>query len=119
MDREFVESLGWEYKYNWANRDFYKIGQYTIVEHNGDWCICVDDDLYFADIKFKHTLEEYTNLIKKRTEIENAPSNHTLQEYWDINNEIDDFYSKCKEIQDEEEPLDFSDLELDNIFGED
>ena len=106
MDREFVESLGWKYKYNWANRDFYKIGQYYILEHNGDWFICVDDDLYFFQIKFKHTLEEYTNLIKKRTEIVNAPTKHTLQEYWDINNEIDDFYTKCKKIEDEEEDLD-------------
>lgn len=66
MDREFVESLGWKYLHNWANRDFYGIGKYTILEHIGDWFICVDDDLYFFQIKFRHTLEEYTNLIKKK-----------------------------------------------------
>jgi len=112
MDREFVESLGWKYLHNWANRDFYGIGKYTILEHNGDWCISTSDDLYFADIKTEDMLKEYTNLINKKIEIEKAPSNHSLQEYWDINNKIDNFYAKCKEQEEEDEEanLHFSDL---------
>ena len=103
MDRKFVENLGWKYSGNWANRDFYCIGEFQIIDHNDDWCISRDEDWYAIDVDGEEILSEFTNLVKKYYEIYNDPENHTLAEAFKAKKSISNFYEVhgCKEKEED------------------
>lgn len=102
MTEHFVTTLGWKYDNTWANRDFYSIGDYTIILHNGNCFISKDDDLYFIESVTKEILTEFTDLVKNFTIIKDNPYDYTLAQYNDALDAIDNFYDKYEEYELEE-----------------
>ena len=95
----FVTGLGWKKEKTWANRTFYNLGGWTIVEHNGDWTIAKNDDYYFINAD-EHIIMEFTGII---TSIINNFKNPrtTLEELNNNLQKLNGFYEKYEGWEDE------------------
>ena len=101
-----VTSLGWHHSGSWANREFYDLGKYTIVEHNNHWTIAKDDDLYFIDIVNEDILRDYTAIIAAITDnLENQDC--TLREFMENIQRLKDFYSAHSGNEEEDDDFSF------------
>ena len=105
--KSLAESLGWKYRNTWANRDFYVLGIYKIIEHCGDWFIPKDDDLYFVDGVDGDILKEYTAIVSDIMTNLNAPDNCTLGEYLRNRARLNEFHKKYGEREYGEEDIMF------------
>ena len=90
---DLVISLGWGHSGSWANREFYSLGKFTLVEHNGCWNIAKGDNLYFIDSVDADILKEYTAIVTTiNSNLENPDC--TLREFRENLARLNAFYEK-------------------------
>ena len=109
--KEFIENLGWETCGLMCNREYYYIPSgfsdtmtsFMMVEHNGSFSIAnpYEGDDYFCEDPTDDEIVEYTNLVKKFTDIMCNPDKHTVLEYKNIVKDVKKFY---KELKGDDEP---------------
>ena len=111
---EFVKSLGWKYAGMWANRDFYTLGKYQLVEHNGCWFISKGEDMYFIEGVDENIIAEFTAIVTRiMSNLENPDC--TLREYHESLNHLNEFYKKYEDWWPDEDDEEFIALDEEDL----